>query len=212
MIRRHRDWVATARDVKAAALGCPVRQSAGSSTRHSSVATAASSDETAIRSRGAVAKRPGTQQAYDLAGLQSAVERTSAIAGQEHCAERLDRVKPLGRLTFRAIRRCLGIELATVFQGCHGPSRRCSLSPMVPRQSGTDNVAYRLSFSARCPSIAPRLSAVAVNIYGRQRKPGSRHFALADSALSLQCRHRLQPATVPYASRVRPSNYQEVTP
>ena len=159
-----------------------------------------------------LAKRPGTQQAYDLAGLQSAVERTSAIAGQEHCAERLDRVKPLGRLTFRAIRRCLGIELATVFQGCHGPSRRCSLSPMVPRQSGTDNVAYCLSFSARCPSIAPRLSAVAVNIYRRQRKPGSRHFALADSALSLQCRHRLQPATVPYASRVRPSNYQEVTP
>ena len=54
-----------------------------------------------------LAKRPGTQQAYDLAGLQSAMERTSAIAGQEHCAERLDRVKPLGRLTFRAIRRCL---------------------------------------------------------------------------------------------------------
>jgi hypothetical protein len=47
-----------------------------------------------------LAKCPGTQQAYDLAGLQSAMERTSAIAGQEHCAERLDRVKPLGRLTF----------------------------------------------------------------------------------------------------------------
>jgi hypothetical protein len=159
-----------------------------------------------------LAKCPGTQQAYDLAGLQSAMERTSAIAGQEHCAERLNRVKPLGRLTFRAIRRCRGVELATVFQGCHGPSRRCSLSPKVPRQSGTDNVAYRISFSARCPSIAPRSSAVAVNIYGRQRKPGSRHFALADSALSLQCQHRLQPAAVSYLSRVRPSNYQEVTP
>jgi hypothetical protein len=48
-----------------------------------------------------LAKRPGTRQAYDLAGPQSAMERTSAIAGQEHnCAERLDRVKPLGRLTF----------------------------------------------------------------------------------------------------------------
>jgi hypothetical protein len=159
-----------------------------------------------------LAKCPGTQQAYDLAGLQSAMERTSAIAGQEHCAGRLNRVKPLGRLTFRAIRRCRGVELATVFQGCHGPSRRCSLSPKVPRQSGTDNVAYRISFSARCPSIAPRSSAVAVNIYGRRRKPGSRHFALADSALSLQCQHRLQPAAVSYLSRVRPSNYQEVTP
>jgi hypothetical protein len=47
-----------------------------------------------------LAKRPGTQQAYDLAGLQSAMERTSAIAGQEHCAERLDRVQTPWTLDF----------------------------------------------------------------------------------------------------------------
>lgn len=49
MIRRHREWVATARDVKAVALGCPVGHYAGSSTRHSSVATGRQQrDETAI--------------------------------------------------------------------------------------------------------------------------------------------------------------------